>query len=268
MDEKTCSKCKQSLPSTAFYRNPRWRDGFHPWCKACIGAAGKARYEKRCAELQPHHRWHRDAVRHDYFAQLTQSIQAYILGLLAADGNVLGSVPRISLEISVKDEDLLTLVRDELAPEHRIRFRERKTASNVHGTSKMCGLTFTSAAMVADLARFGIVPAKSHILRWPTTLAQEWARDFLLGYFDGDGHVTYTFNGGHRYAVWGLTSGTPDFLWDVIEVVRIHTGITLGGPYPKGGRGYAARLTGLRALALDAWLHESGLGLARKRFSI
>jgi hypothetical protein len=148
-----------------------------------------------------HHRWHRDAVRHDDFTLVARPLQAYILGLLAADGNVLGSVPRIRLEIAVKDAELLTLVRSELAPEHRIRFRERKTASNIHGTSKMCVLSFTSAAMAADLARFGIVPATSHKLRWPTAVPQDLARDFLLGYFDGDGHISYTIKSGHRYSI-------------------------------------------------------------------
>ncbi len=125
METKLCSKCYQIQPASNFYRSQRWRDGYHPWCKSCFNIAGKARYEARCAKYPPQYRWNRDAVRHNYFAIVTRPLQAYLLGLLAADGNVLASVPRISMELSMRDVELLTLVRDELAPAHQIRERTR-----------------------------------------------------------------------------------------------------------------------------------------------
>lgn len=125
--------------------------------------------------------------------------------------------------------------------------------------------------MVADLARFGIVPAKSLTLRWPTELPSELARDFLLGYFDGDGFITYTINNGYRYGRWGLTSGSIAFLEVAMGVVRDQTGVILGGPHkktPAPGNTYTAYVTGLGAARLDAWIHKSGLGLARKRLQL
>lgn len=194
-------------------------------------------------------------------------MQAYLLGFLAADGNVLERQRRITVELAEKDLELLTLIRDKLAPGHQIRARVRVATSARFGSGGSHILAFTSGLMVQDLARFGIIPAKTHSLRWPDALPSELAPDYLLGYFDGDGHVTHTVNNGHRYEIWGLSSGAPDFLRDVIEVVRTQVDVTLGGPYRTGGSGYSVRVTGSRALEIDGWIHQHGLGLARKRIS-
>ena len=265
MDEKICSKCKKLLPLKEFYAGKQWRDGLRPWCKICFNGANKARYHKKCAENPPHHRWNRDLVRHTYFSSVELPIQAYILGLLAADGNVIGSVPRISLELSTKDQDLLTLIRDELAPGHTIRIRLREASANRFKSGESATLAFTSHEMVKHLAQFGVVPRKSSIIRWPFALPAHLASAFLLGYFDGDGNITWTINNGYRYPKWILTSGSIDFLQDVISIVRENLGITIGGPYSRGNRSYIIGSTGKKAYQLDEWLHASGLGLTRKR---
>jgi LAGLIDADG-like domain len=266
MEEKICSKCKNPWPTIQFYPNKKWKDGFHPWCKDCLSTTSKARYEQHCAENPPHHRWHRDQIRHAYFSSVERPIQAYLLGLLAADGNIINSVPRISLELSVKDIDLLTLVRDELAPGHIIRTRTRKGSANRFGSGESAILAFTSPEMITHLARFGIIPQKSLIMHWPSHLPSHLASAFLLGYFDGDGSITWTINNGYPYPKWVLTSGSVDLLKEIISIVREQLGITIGGPYLRpGSRTYTLCTTGKKAFLLDEWLHTSGLGLARKR---
>jgi hypothetical protein len=266
MDEKKCSKCKKPQDrETDFYPNKRWKDGLHPWCKTCFNAAGKARYEKKCVENPPHHRWNRDLVRHSYFAHVDTPLQAYILGFLAADGNIDGKNLRISLELSVKDSDVLTFIRDELAPGHNIHTRNRKTSANRFGSGESVQFAFTSVEMIAHLARFGIIPRKTLIMRWPSILPSHLAPTFLLGYFDGDGNITQTIVKDTAYPIWNLTSGSIDFLRDIIAIVKEHIGISIGGPYRKGVHSYTIRVTGKKAVLLDEWLHASGLGLARKR---
>lgn len=267
MDTKTCSKCRRALPPDAFYRAKKWNDGLHPWCKECFLTGQKERYERRMQESPPHHRWHREAVIHDYFSHIDNALQAYLLGFLAADGNILSSVPRITIELAMKDNQLLTMIRDELAPKHNIRERERKSGASRFGVGVSGTLAFTSAVMVKDLARYGIVPAKTLTLRWPDALPTQLAHAYLLGYFDGDGHISYTVVKGRRYPIWGVTSGALAFLTDVVDVVRKQTGIVIGGPYYKGGNSYSIRITGAQALTLDVWLHQSRLGLARKRLT-
>lgn len=41
---KTCTRCHQTLPLSAFYAHPRARDGRRGDCKSCVLAARKARY--------------------------------------------------------------------------------------------------------------------------------------------------------------------------------------------------------------------------------
>ena len=265
MDEKICTKCTKTQSVTEFYCNKKFRDGFHPWCKICLSAAQKARYEKKCVENPPKHRWNRDSVHHAYFSSIDMPIQAYILGFLAADGTIVSSVPRIALELSVKDYELLELIRDELAPDHTIRKRSREKSSNRFASGESATLSFTSSQMVTDLARFGIVPKKSLTMRWPSALPEYLERDFLLGYFDGDGSITSTVNSGYTYHIWKLTSGSVDFLRDVISVVNKHINIQIGGPYTHDNS--CIRVAGSKAVLIDKWLHTSGLGLARKRIA-
>ena len=265
MEEKICTKCNKPWPRTEFNTHKRWKDGLHPWCRTCFNAATKAYYHKKSAENPPGYRWNRDVIRHTYFSDVNSPMQAYLLGLLAADGNIVSSVPRIGLELSTKDNDLLTLVRDELAPGHTIRIRNRKESTSF-GSGESGALAFTSPEMVAHLAHFGIVPKKTSLLRWPSLLPDHLSAAFILGYFDGDGNITWTINNGHAYPKWVITSGSIDFLSEIIVIVKKHLGITIGGPYLKQNtRTYTIGVTGKKAFLLDKWLHESGLGLERKR---
>lgn len=268
MEEKICTKCQKPWPLDQFYPGKKWKDRLHPWCKTCHNADSRARYERHCVEKPPRHRWNTGAVRHSYFSTLETPLQAYLLGLLAADGNILGSVSRISIELAIKDYELLELVRDTLAPKHLIRTRHRE-GSNRFGTTDSGTLSFTSDQMAKDLARFNIVPQKSAIIRWPKTLPLHLSHAYLLGFFDGDGNITWTINNGHRYPKWILTSGSIDFLQDVISVVKNHLNITIGGPYQRSNtRTSYLCTTGKKAYLLDAWLHQDNAGLSRKRLSL
>jgi hypothetical protein len=270
MDEKICSRCRQAQPTTNFYRNARWRDGMHPWCKACFSAACKARYERRCAEHPRSYRWNRDLVRHTYFADVTTPLQAYLLGFLAADGTVPTGLNRIDIELSVKDLDLLAFIRDELAPGHRLRWRTRVASPTRFGSGESVTLSFASPAMVRDLARYGIGPAKSKMLQWPAILPADLARSFILGYFDGDGFITsgITRSGGreYHYHYLGIASGSLALLSAILDEVESATRVRMGGPWGKAGsRCHTIRSSGKSAETVDAWLHLDGLGLARKR---
>jgi hypothetical protein len=264
MKEKICHKCEKPLPLSEFYASKQHKDGLNPWCKSCYSDAGKIRYEKRCLKNPPSFRRICDQIHHTYFSVVNQPLQAYLLGLLAADGNILERYSRITMELSVKDYELLTLIRDELAPGYSIRKRVRKEPTRF-GTGASGTVTFTSREMVADIARFNIGPRKTLTMRWPVNLPMNLAPAYLLGYFDGDGFITSYAASNHTYAVWGLTSGSIEFLNDVISIVKEQIGITIRGPYHKSSQSFVIRAYGTRAVAIDQWLHADGLGLSRKK---
>jgi hypothetical protein len=191
---------------------------------------------------------------HDYFSVIDSAEKAYVLGYLAADGNVTDGMPRVIFGQQAKDTHAVGFVRDRLNP-----------LANLH--RRPDGYTtvqVTSRQMVTDLARYGIVPRKSRILQWPADLGP-FLRPYLLGEFDGDGSVYVIRN---RYPGWSICSGSEQFLIDMKEYIRVSTGVVLEKIHrrPKTDL-YQVATTGRGAWIVNGWLHQDGLGLARKHHS-
>lgn len=125
-------------------------------------------------------------VKTNYFQTIHNDKQAYILGLLAADGYV-AARGTIEFELQHRDRTLVEFVRDEIAP--GVPLKERL------GTR----LYFSCTQMAADLAQFGVVPRKSYTFTWPEALPETFAMPFLLGYFDGDGHFRQGYPGDWKW---------------------------------------------------------------------
>jgi hypothetical protein len=260
-DTKRCSRCQEVKPVSDFYKSDQWIDGLHVYCKKCVLAYQKAARESKLARFSGRYRWKRDLIRHDYFVQIDSPLKAYVLGVLPADGNVLPKHHRITLELSAKDADLLEIVRDQLVPGGAITARHRR------GFDYQT-LAFVSHQMVQDLEALGITAAKSRTITWPERLPPSFAREFILGYFDGDGFITYHERSNRRYPYIGITSGSFSLLIRIADVIEQHTGIRPAGPWGQGNTGtYKIRVSGNDAFIIDEWLHVSGLGLKRKRLS-
>jgi hypothetical protein len=196
------------------------------------------------------------AICHEYFSVLDTPLKAYILGLLAADGTVSRDEPRIRLALHTKDVTLVEMVRDELAPHTPLRQR----GAAVY-------LSISSPQIVADLAHYGVVPRKSYCLEWPARLPATLHHAFLLGYFDGDGSLsmepTRAGNASPRWTLYGLLG----FLSSVGDVIETQVGVRVAGPDPDIRKAtlHRIRAYGKNARCIDEWLHQDGLGLARKR---
>jgi hypothetical protein len=191
---------------------------------------------------------------HDYFSVVDTPEKAYVLGLLAADGCVAGKHPRVVFGLQAKDAHLVEFVRDCLNPEASVWRAQDNGFARIQ---------ITSSQMVADLARFGVVPRKSLILQWPA-LPEAVQRSFLLGYFDGDGTMYVVRD---RYPGWSVCSGSEQFLIEMKEYIRVSTGVALEKIHhrPKTDL-YQVATTGRGAWIVNEWLHQDdGLGLARKR---
>jgi hypothetical protein len=129
--------------------------------------------------------------------------------------------------------------------------------------------SITSRELCADLAQLGVTPRKSLTLNWPKSLAHEYARPFLLGYFDGDGFITWSRSGIYRYPRWGLC-GTQSVLLGAMRLITDSTGVA-----PRRVRQlpdaqlHVLHISGRDAWTVDRWLHADGeLGLTRKRLDL
>jgi hypothetical protein len=193
------------------------------------------------------------ATVHSYFDEVTTAEQAYVLGLIAADGNVATGYPRVQLGLQAKDAHLVEWVRDRLSPRMPLSVRPDGHAV----------LMVTSAEMVSALARYGIVPRKSATLPWPGDLGP-LQLPFLLGYFDGDGSACLARG---EYPNWSACSGSEKFLIGLKAYVLAETGVVMQRIQHRRGTGlYQVATQGRTALVIDGWVHQEGLGLARKRF--
>lgn len=136
-----------------------------------------------------------------YFAEIDSEEKAYWLGFLYADGNVWKNT--VGIALSAVDLDHLSKVTTAIEAKVAPRYRE----SNDSWVVK-----FNSCIMVNDLAQWGLVPAKSHIIKTPA-VSNGLLRHFYRGYFDGDGWISCR----KRSKTWsvGVVSGSRDFVEDI-----------------------------------------------------
>lgn len=193
------------------------------------------------------------SVISDYFDNIDNLEKAYILGLFAADGNVMDN-GRITFGLQARDADAVRYMRDRIALDIAL-----------HVTSRRSFVSFSvvSRPLAAGLAQWGVIPRKSRCLSWPAELG-DFLRPFLLGYFDGDGSIHAVRN---RYPGWSICSGSEQFLIDAKEYIRFSTGVLLEKiQHRRNSDLYQVMTTGSGAYLVNEWLHQENLGFARKRF--
>lgn len=222
-----------------------------------LGRSLAAIYQRASAmDLESYHQRGRISARSDYFARLERPVQAYILGLLMADGWIT-KLGQLFLSLNEKDVSAVELVRDELAPAASIaRVRISK--------SMMARFNVQCPPLSADLARLGVRPAKTFTIAWPDELPFRLENSFVLGYFDGDGAISFQ-RGRPR---WAVTCGSLPFLISMLEHIDANIGRRPGGPYrDKRSNAYSIVATGEPAREINEWAHRNVGGLDRKRFS-
>jgi len=193
-------------------------------------------------------------IQRDYFSNITISQQAYLLGLLAADGSISSNRSRYSICLALKrsDEELVLRFRDTVAPNAVIDYDRHLVRVRV-GCKEM----------VADLAKYNVVPRKSYSYTWPQKLPNELAMPFLLGYFDGDGCLSVHASGRLQ---WSLL-GCEEFLWAAREHLARWSGVNLSFPAQSDKRIkhlYRIDAMSTKAIATEKALNVEGLGLPRK----
>jgi hypothetical protein len=131
-------------------------------------------------------------LNHFFFETIDSEAKAYILGFMAADGNInpgkYGCEVRICLH--PKDADILTKINNAWESDYPIRIHHSTEKSGFPGTCReQPKLSVHSAQMEADLARYFIVPSKTATVRFPE-IPPSLHRHYLRGLLDGDGYVT------------------------------------------------------------------------------
>lgn len=262
--QKWCPRCQQYLAHNLFYRNATQSSGLSPYCKACWKIHNQECNTKRRAGKPDKRLLKMAEVRHDYFHQMEKPMQAYLAGLLASDGCVMSSRPRIQLTVHEKDRALVETLQAELAPGNPIQISPYKD-KDYH----MVRVCFTSPDMCKDLAELGIIPRKSLVLTWPDALPKELINSYLLGVLDGDGWITPDKRKPTPYYTLGFISASRPFIeriaqeiYTALDVPLVHLGTV------NKGKTFTIRYGGKSARLVSEWLHRDLLGLARKRIPL
>jgi DNA-binding transcriptional regulator WhiA len=158
----------------------------------------------------------RKYVINDNYFSSENSNMAYLLGFLASDGSIDKNNNRIKIGLSSIDKDFLVDVKNELGYNGSIL---DYITSNGYSVSE---LSFTSAQIKKDLARYNIVPNKTLTFKFPKNLRKEYWIDFIRGYFDGDGSVSTAGSSAIR---WQICSATQDVLETIINFLYEEYGI-------------------------------------------
>lgn len=145
----------------------------------------------------------------DNFFSNENSIMAYWLGFIAADGYCVSTTNELGIGLARIDKSHLEKFKQDLQAENPIK---DYINSEGYENSK---IILTSKQLRSDLATYGIVPKKTFSLEFPKNLQQEYWIDFIRGYFDGDGSVSYLKN--QKAIRWQICGAKRDFLQDIVN---------------------------------------------------
>lgn len=158
----------------------------------------------------------------DFFKNWSPEM-AYVLGFFAADGCMIKNKREAHfIEFGITDLDLLENIRKELDSNHQITVR----ASSRKNWKESYRLQIGCKEMFYDLLKIGFTPVKSKTLEMPK-VPTIYLKDFVRGYFDGDGNVTITEykradrkNKMFKTILSGFTCGSKSFLEDLHFILK------------------------------------------------
>lgn len=159
-------------------------------------------------------------VNEDFFKCINTEEKAYILGFICADGHI--EKDRLNITVSIKDRDILEKIRYAMHSNHPIKEVQRTNPYNKTNRENLIlsELMIGSVELVKPLFNMGLTTNKTYTLNGDILkyIPKYLIRDFLRGYFDGDGNVFFgrRYSSGYKYNV--NICGNEDFLLKSFQV--------------------------------------------------
>lgn len=125
----------------------------------------------------------------NYFDVIDTKEKAYILGLLWADGCNDINLGKIQLQLQERDVGILEAI-NKLTNNNRPLYFTPLHDKNPNWQNTYT-LVLKSYHMSEVLNNYGMMPRKSLVLEFPNCLDKSLYSSFILGYFDGDGSISY-----------------------------------------------------------------------------
>lgn len=185
-------------------------------------------------------------VNDNYFDVIGDE-QAWLLGLLAADGWISGN----QVGIAQSGNDGLLLIQ------HIKNILDCDAPiSHTKTTHKIShGIKFTSTKIIDRLSDFNIVKKKSLIYEYPENISQQQFHNFLRGYMDGDGFVgVYSTKTTKKFLMMGFL-GTKKFVYRVNELIPVKNAKV--NIHSQNKRCFELRFSGQYAISFGKFLYTS-----------
>jgi len=148
-------------------------------------------------------------VNHGFFKKWSSDM-AYVLGLWFADGwiSLFKKQKIFAIGINQKDRDLLKNVLIKMESDYPIYYRNKNHLSYFH---------IQSGEIIKNIMERGGVERKSLCVKFPR-IPKKYLPDFIRGYFDGDGSISYC-KANDRYSS-NFTSGSYDFICGLRDKIK------------------------------------------------
>lgn len=159
-------------------------------------------------------------VNEDFFKCINTEEKAYILGFICADGHI--EKDRLNITVSIKDRDILEKIKYAMHSNHPIKEVQRTNPYKKTNRENLIlsELMIGSIELVKPLFNMGLTTNKTYTLNGGILkyIPKYLIRDFLRGYFDGDGNVFFgrRYSSGYKYNV--NICGNEDFLLKSFQV--------------------------------------------------
>lgn len=127
-------------------------------------------------------------INQNIFENIDNEIKAYTLGLIMSDGNIT-KAPYNTCSITLTQDDGYIL---EDINEQLLGGLGNILITHKQDPKPRMVLQFNGKKIKEDLAKYNIVPAKSHLLsELPTNIPEELYHHFIRGLYDGDGVCSF-----------------------------------------------------------------------------
>lgn len=162
-------------------------------------------------------------VNENYFEKIDTNEKSYWLGFLFADGNVRirrYNAGELKLKLQFKDKLHIEKFKKSIGSNSPVKdvFERYKYKDQIK-YSKSSFISICSKKIVDDLIKLGCFENKSKIIKFPNMIPSEFIKDFICGYFDGDGCIHLDKKNNIKFYI---SCGSYIFLSDLMEILYDH----------------------------------------------
>ena len=152
----------------------------------------------------------RNLMQNHNFFQVENEDMAWLLGFIAADGGIEKKRNVIRINLSTVDKEILIKIKNLINLQSEVK---DYITNDGYAVSK---IQWSSEQHKKDLANYGITFEKTFKLKPPLKLNKKYWKDYIRGFWDGDGSITLNKNN-YNSLLWQITSASKSILEFIVN---------------------------------------------------